>query len=118
MTDKAIMRALSPVRTEVQFVPQADFALPHPNTMDLFAYKDGRQTTSMRVVSIGGGDIVIEGREETLGPDVYPENSFAAISTLCKANHIRCAGRENVMFSVQLFCVCLCSRGARRNPAT
>ncbi|MFM9327952.1 L-serine ammonia-lyase, iron-sulfur-dependent, subunit alpha [Paenibacillus mesotrionivorans] len=89
MTDKAIIRALSPVRTEIQFVPQADFVLPHPNTMDLFAYKDGRQTTSMRAVSIGGGDIVIEGREETLGPEVYPENSFAAISTLCKANHIR-----------------------------
>lgn len=89
MTDKAIIRALSPVRAEVQFVPQADFVLPHPNTMDLFAYKGGRQTASMRAVSIGGGDIVIEGREETHGPDVYPENSFAEISTFCKANHIR-----------------------------
>ncbi|WP_244157849.1 L-serine ammonia-lyase, iron-sulfur-dependent, subunit beta [Paenibacillus typhae] len=29
------------------------------------------------------------GREETQGPDVYPENSFAEISTFCKANHIR-----------------------------
>ncbi|MCM3700317.1 L-serine ammonia-lyase, iron-sulfur-dependent, subunit alpha [Paenibacillus macerans] len=89
MTDKAIIRALSPVRVEVEFVLQADFVLPHPNTMDLFAYKDGRQTASMRAVSIGGGDIIIEGREQTLGPDVYPENSFAAISTICKANHIR-----------------------------
>ncbi|MEK5493409.1 L-serine ammonia-lyase, iron-sulfur-dependent, subunit alpha [Paenibacillus sp. FSL R7-0297] len=88
LTDKAILRALSPVPAEVEFVPQADFVLPHPNTMDLFAYKDGRQTSSMRVVSIGGGDIVIEGREEMQTPDVYPENSFAAISTLCKANHI------------------------------
>ncbi|MEK4328734.1 L-serine ammonia-lyase, iron-sulfur-dependent, subunit alpha [Paenibacillus sp. FSL R7-0312] len=88
LTDKAILRALSPVPAEVEFVPQADFVLPHPNTMDLFAYKDGRQTSSMRVVSIGGGDIVIEGREEMQTPDVYPENSFVAISTLCKANHI------------------------------
>ncbi|WP_025678806.1 L-serine ammonia-lyase, iron-sulfur-dependent, subunit alpha [Paenibacillus massiliensis] len=89
MTDKAIIRALSLVRTEVQFVPQPDFDLPHPNTMDLFAYRDGRQTAFMRAVSIGGGDIVIEGREEVRGPDVYPENSFAEISALCKANHIR-----------------------------
>lgn len=89
MTDKAIIRALSPVRTEVQFVPQPDFDLPHPNTMDLFAYKGGQQTASMRVASIGGGEIVIDGREETRGPDVYPENSFAEISAYCKANHIR-----------------------------
>lgn len=89
MTDKAIIKALSPVPTEIEFVPHADFILPHPNTMDFFAFKDGRQTTSMRAVSIGGGDIVIEGREEMLGPDVYPENSFAEISTICKANHIR-----------------------------
>lgn len=89
MTDKAIIRALSPVPTEIEFVPQADFVLPHPNTMDLFAYKDGRQTAFMRAVSIGGGDIVIEGREEKLGPDVYQENSFAEISAICKANHIR-----------------------------
>jgi L-serine dehydratase len=89
MTDKAIIRALSPVRTEVEFVLQTDFVLPHPNTMDLFAYKDGRQTNSMRVVSVGGGDIVIEGREEVLGQDVYPENTFAEISTFCNANHIR-----------------------------
>lgn len=81
LTDKAILRALSPVPAEVEFVPQADFVLPHPNTMDLFAYKDGRQISSMRVVSIGGGDIVIEGWEEMQTPDVYPENSFAEIST-------------------------------------
>ena len=89
MTDKAIIRALSPVSAEVEFVPQPDFVLPHPNTMDLFAYQDGQQTASMRVVSIGGGDIVIEGREEVRGPDVYPENSFAEISAFCKANQIR-----------------------------
>ena len=89
MTDKAIIRALSPVRTEVQFVPQPDFDLPHPNTMDLIAYQDGQQTASIRVASIGGGEIVIDGREKTRGPDVYPENSFAEISAYCKANHIR-----------------------------
>lgn len=89
MTDKAIIRALSPVPTEIEFVPHADFTLPHPNTVDFIAHKDGQQTTSMTALSIGGGDIVIEGREEMLAPDVYPENSFAEISKICKANHIR-----------------------------
>ncbi|WP_238655214.1 L-serine ammonia-lyase, iron-sulfur-dependent, subunit alpha [Paenibacillus piscarius] len=89
MTDKAILRALSPASAEVEFVPQPDFVLPHPNTMDFFAYRGGQQMSSMRVVSIGGGEIVIDGREEVRGPDVYPEKSFAEISAFCKANQIR-----------------------------
>ncbi|WP_315067713.1 L-serine ammonia-lyase, iron-sulfur-dependent, subunit alpha [uncultured Clostridium sp.] len=89
MTDKAIIKALSPVPTEIEFITHADFILPHPNTIDFLAYKDGRQITSMRVVSVGGGDIVIDGREEMLAPDIYKENTFAEISSLCKANNIR-----------------------------
>lgn len=88
MTDKAIIKALSPVPTEIEFITHADFILPHPNTIDFLAYKDGRQTTSMRVVSVGGGDIVIDGREEMLASDIYKENTFAEISKLCKANNI------------------------------
>ncbi|EHI98754.1 L-serine ammonia-lyase [Clostridium sp. DL-VIII] len=88
MTDKAIIKALSPVPTEIEFITHADFILPHPNTIDFLDYKDGRQTTSMRVVSVGGGDIVIDGREEMLVPDIYKENTFAEISSLCKANNI------------------------------
>ncbi|NSB15212.1 L-serine ammonia-lyase, iron-sulfur-dependent, subunit beta [Clostridium beijerinckii] len=42
----------------------------------------------MRVVSVGGGDIVIDGREEMLVPDIYKENTFSEISSLCKANNI------------------------------
>lgn len=89
MTDKAIIKALSPVPTEIEFITHADFILPHPNTIDFLAYKDGQQTTSMRVVSVGGGDIVIDGREEMLAPDIYKENTFEEISKLCKANNIR-----------------------------
>ncbi|AVK51199.1 serine dehydratase [Clostridium sp. MF28] len=88
MTDKAIIKALSPVPTEIEFITHVDFILPHPNTIDFLAYKDGRQTTSMRVVSVGGGDIVIDGREEMLAPDIYKENTFEEISSLCKANNI------------------------------
>ncbi len=88
MTDKAIIKALSPVPTEIEFITHVDFILPHPNTIDFLAYKDGRQTTSMRVVSVGGGDIVIDGREEMLAPDIYKENTFEEISSLCKPNNI------------------------------
>ncbi|OOM67514.1 L-serine dehydratase TdcG [Clostridium sp. BL-8] len=105
MTDKAIIKVLSPVPIEIEFITHADFILPHPNTIDFLAYKDGRQTTSMRVVSVGGGDIVIDGREEMLAPDIYKENTFAEISSICKANNIslseyieQCEGKKILGF--------------------
>lgn len=89
MTDKAVGRALSPVPVDVEFNPDPDFVLRHPNTMDIFAFTNGRQTEFMRVMSIGGGDIVIEGRNEPEQPVIYPENTFSEISRLCKAKNIR-----------------------------
>ncbi len=63
--------------------------LPHENTMDLYAYKGGECTSKMRVMSIGGGDIRIEGREIDKSEDIYPESSFAEISEYCKTHGIR-----------------------------
>ncbi|SHH55854.1 L-serine dehydratase [Sporobacter termitidis DSM 10068] len=101
MTDTAILRALSPTPADVAFVPEPEFVLTHPNTMDFFAYTGGRETGSMRVLSVGGGDIVIEGRQILEQPEVYPENTFSEISRLCKAGNIRlseyierCEGRK------------------------
>ncbi|WP_143321123.1 L-serine ammonia-lyase, iron-sulfur-dependent, subunit alpha [Clostridium sp. HBUAS56010] len=101
MTDKAIIKAMSPVPTEIAFITNADFILPHPNTIDFFAYKDGLQIATMRVVSVGGGDIVIEGREEMLASDVYKQNTFTEIAKFCKENNIclseyieQCEGKE------------------------
>ncbi len=88
MTDKAIIKAFSPVPTEIEFVPNTDICLPHPNTIDFFAYKDEWQIATMRVLSIGGGDIIIEGREEMLAPEIYQENTFEDIRKLCKANNM------------------------------
>ena len=100
-TDQAILQALSPVSAAVEFCPEPDFALPHPNTMDFYAYVGGLQAASIRVLSVGGGDIAIEGRPTADKPDVYPENTFAEIAHLCKAGNIRlsdyverCEGHE------------------------
>ena len=43
----------------------------------------------MRVMSVGGGDIVIQGRTAAEDEDVYPENSFAEIVQFCNWRHIR-----------------------------
>lgn len=63
--------------------------LPHENTMDIYAVKNGIQTARMRVMSVGGGEIKIEGREDKVRNEVYPENSFREISEYCKKKGIR-----------------------------
>ena len=62
--------------------------IKHPNTMDLIAIKDGEETAHMRIYSIGGGDIEIEGRESEVSQDVYMENSLAEIKEFCAIRYI------------------------------
>ena len=52
--------------------------------MDFFALRDGREAATMRVESIGGGDIHIEGRDDLELPEIYPENSFAEVEQFCR----------------------------------
>lgn len=63
--------------------------LPHENTMDIFAIEGGKTVNSMRVMSIGGGDIKIEGRDESPLDEIYPENTFEEIAAFCKSRGIR-----------------------------
>lgn len=86
-TDKAIATAThKPVDIEFNFT---DRELPHENTMDIFSVRDGVFVDKMRVMSIGGGDIEIEDREDEGASHVYVEESFTAIAEYCKANEIR-----------------------------
>ena len=67
-----------------------DKNIPHENTMDIYECSGGERIyPPMRVMSVGGGDIKIIGREELEAPSVYPEQSFAEISALCKREGIR-----------------------------
>ncbi len=87
-TGKAIeMTAGKPVNI---ILNKIDKDLPHENTMDIYEIRDGeRYGKSMRVMSVGGGDIEIEGREDSGIDDIYPENTFADISSYCKSQGIR-----------------------------
>ena len=86
-TDRVVRDTLAPLPCEIVF---SDETLPksHPNTLDLFAYKDGTEIGTMRVESIGGGDIRIPGQSHRDTPDLYPENSFAEIADFCKWRYI------------------------------
>jgi len=87
-TDRVIRETFAPAETEIVFSDTSPDDLKHPNTLDLFAYKGGEQTAFIRVESVGGGDIVIEGRPGTAADEVYPENSFAEIAQFCRWRYI------------------------------
>ena len=63
--------------------------LPHENTMDIYAIKGGKRINEMRVLSVGGGDIKIVGKEDSAELEIYPESSFSEISDICKREGIR-----------------------------
>ncbi len=88
-TDVAVKDALSPVETVVVFAGTPDEALPHENTMDFFAYKDGRQTGFARIMSVGGGEIAVDGEPQFDNPQVYAHGTFREIAAFCAAKNIR-----------------------------
>ena len=88
-TDTAICDAMRPIETEVIFRTDYEGELPHPNTLDLYAYKDNKEIAKMRVMSIGGGDISILGRPDIETPDIYLEKNFTEIRNFCRDRNIR-----------------------------
>lgn len=87
-TDRIVIETLAPVPCEVVFDP-SDIPLPHPNTMDMFAYEDDAEIGKLRVMSVGGGKISFEGTPLETPPDVYDIASFAEIAAYCRKNYLR-----------------------------
>ena len=89
-TDAAIIETIEPHHLiEVIFGDPSEEGLPHANTMDFFALKNGEVIATERIMSIGGGDIRVQGRPDVDAPDVYPEKNFKEIADYCKAKKIR-----------------------------
>ena len=86
-TDRVLREVLAPAPTEIVFSKEELFGA-HPNTMDFFAMKNGAECCSMRVESIGGGDIRIPGKRDAESEEVYIEHSFAEIADFCKWRYI------------------------------
>lgn len=87
-TDVVIEKTLLPVKCEIVL----DFEredLPHPNTMEFFAYKDGVEIGRATVLSVGGGTIRFLGEEERKIERIYKMTTFAEIAAYCKEQDIR-----------------------------
>ena len=87
-TDRVLREVFSPVPAEIVFSNTDPEDMKHPNTLDFFAVENNTESAPLRVQSVGGGDILIEGREQTADEEVYPENSFAEIAQFCKWRHL------------------------------
>ncbi len=87
-TDHAIAMVAGDKPVEIEFNTTLR-ELPHENTMELFAIRGEKTIAEMRVMSIGGGDIRIEGRDSDSVDEIYPENTFSEIANYCKTHGIR-----------------------------
>ena len=87
-TDHAIECTLSPLPVEIIFNTE-EGDLPHANTMDFFAYRDDTLLMQKRILSVGGGDIKVEGHPEAEKPEIYTKNSFKEIADHCRSENIR-----------------------------
>ncbi len=80
-TEKAVKSGLP--GAEVLF-NTAERDLPHPNTMLFEAFRQGRELGRLRIISIGGGSLRIEGERSADEEEVYPQRSLAEIMELCR----------------------------------
>lgn len=87
-TDSVVKKVLSPKSVEVCFDTVTE-DLPHPNTMDLYAYLGNRLLGKSRGISIGGGEIALEGFTFPEDKVCYPHCSFADIARYVKEKGIR-----------------------------
>ncbi len=86
-TDAVIKKCFHPKKVEIVFDEQTD-DIPHPNTMDIFALKDGVLSERTRVMSVGGGSIEYENGYKTTEIDNTSLTSFKNIAEYCENNNI------------------------------
>lgn len=86
-TDKALSTTLKAENEIILNTDEKD--LPHPNTLDFFVYKDSEEIAKVRAMSIGGGEIRIEGVPAVTAPEVYPQKNFEEIKDYCLMHHLR-----------------------------
>lgn len=87
-TDRVLHEVLAPVPTEVLFCKETPPDVTHPNTLDFTAYQNGEICGTMRALSVGGGDIRIEGQTEPEDSEIYPENTFAEVEQFCRFRNL------------------------------
>ncbi len=88
MTDFSIIETMKPKYCEVEF-DYTTTDIPHPNTLDIIGYKEGKEIGRLRFMSVGGGQIKIEGQQLSENKNLYPLHSFDEIKKYCEEHDLR-----------------------------
>ena len=88
-TDKVIKTTLAPFPCEIEFNLSNELELPHPNTMDLIAFRNKEEADRIRIMSVGGGNIVSENEEIKPMDLIYELTTFDQIKEYCEKKNIR-----------------------------
>lgn len=84
-TDRAILSVIP----EAEIICDTETKeLPHPNTMLFEAVTGGKTADSLRVFSIGGGEIRVEGEAEKAEEEIYPEKNLSEVIRVCEKERI------------------------------
>lgn len=87
-TDKVLKETIS-APNEIVLDTQTK-ELPHPNTLDFVIYDNNKnEIAKVRAMSIGGGEIRIEGVPAVTAPEIYPQKNFDEIKEYCLMHHLR-----------------------------
>lgn len=86
LTDYIINKTLSN-KCEIHFDYKTTCS--HPNTMIITAFKNQEKVASHIFVSIGGGQIEIDGKKNSEKEDIYPHSTMDEIQEYCRIHHIR-----------------------------
>lgn len=87
-TERVMIKTFAPLPCDVVF-DEKDTTIPHPNTMDLYAYQHGKEIGRMRVFSVGGGSIVIESHPEEQIKHPYAVHTFGEVAEECRQRGLR-----------------------------
>lgn len=87
LTDYIIGKVLEEYENEIIFDENMKCDV-HPNTFDIFAYKNDELIDKWRVYSVGGGTFKVEGKESITVPNIYKERNWLEVMSYCKEKNI------------------------------
>ena len=87
LTDFIIKQTLKGYETEIVFDTEYKCTV-HPNTFDIYAYKNDTIIDKWRVYSVGGGAFKIEGKKDVQRENIYRQRSLHEIQNYCEDNNI------------------------------